>query len=272
MRARSLVLAAALALGPAACGSGDDGDDDRGAAPAATTAKASPDRLLREAAAAMRGVRSYHVEGTQTDGDGKSTVAADVSANGASRLRLTQAGKRLEVIVTRGATYLKANRAFWDEAGGGGGDQASRLLADRWVKSPESQSPELRKSVDVLRPRRFAHCLVSTTGRVTRKGDGELDGRPVVVLSDDGDVPGGTPGDLTIAAEGKPLPLRIKQTGPERPGKGDPRCGDDDDASTTTASDLRLSDFDRVAPIREPEDAIDLGDAAREQQGDEQVS
>ena len=70
---------------------------------------------------------------------------------------------------------------------------------------------------------------------------------------------GDAPGEISIAATGAPLPLRIVQSGPVPPGgKHDPRCDSEDD--TTTAGDLRLSEFDKPVTLTAPKDAIGLED------------
>ncbi len=259
-------LAAALvatSLSLAACGdSSDDEPTARGASTAAGGIAGKPaEEILAEAAKAMGKVRSYHVEGTQTDEDGPMKLKADVSADGRSRISFTLKSQRVELIVLDDESYMKADKGFWKTQGGGGGEQLGELLADKWVRTPGRDAGGLSEAVEQLLPSTLAYCFTKGTGTITKKGTGEVGGKPVVILQDDGKTPGGSPGDLYVAQSGAPLPVRMVQTGRQTPGKPDPRCGDDD--STTTKSDIRLSNYDEPVKITAPRDALDLDEIAQ---------
>jgi hypothetical protein len=94
----------------------------------------------------------------------------------------------------------------------------------------------------------------------------------MVVISNKGDKPGTSPGELYVPAEGAALPTRLTQTGKDKPGgKPDPRCDDDDSGSTTTDADIRLSNYDKPVDITapkgalSPEDLLKGGTAPQEQ-------
>lgn len=263
MRARPSLLLVLLTLVLAACGDDDSGGGDGGGSAGAGLADKSAEQILADVARELRGVKSYHVDATQTDDGGRLRLTGDVSASGASQMRFQQAGQRFEVRLVRDTTYLKADAGFWRSQGGSAqGDQIARLFGDKWVKAT-SDDFGLRRAFDQLLPSTLAACLTRDHGKITKKGEGEVGGTKTIVLHDDGKNPGGAPGDLHIAAEGRPLPLRIVQTGPETPGKSkDPRCGGDD--STTKDSDVRLTDFDAPVDVRAPKDAVDLGALARQ--------
>src|SRR5437764_268932 len=77
------------------------------------------------------------------------------------------------------------------------------------------------------------------------------------VAEDQGDRPGTNPGQLYVAASGPALPLRVLQTGPQKPGgSADPTCGGGSD--TTKSADVRLSNFDKDVKISAPPGALDL--------------
>jgi hypothetical protein len=240
----SVVLAMPFALG--ACGdseSSDDGSSKLAAQPAK--------QILADVVSGLGRVRSYHVHGRFTDKDGPASLSGDVSVGGRARLRFEQGGQRFQLWVIDTTTYLRANDKFWHEQAGPG---AASVLADQWVKT---QKRDQRRLVDDLLPRTLASCLSKNHGVITKKGPGHVDGQKTVVLHDDGNSPAGAPGDLHVAATGRPLPLRVVQTGPERPGKQpDPKCGDGD--SKTEESDISLSKFDEPVRIAAPGNAIDL--------------
>ena len=258
MRLLASVLAT-TSLALAACG--DDGGGGAGGGNAAGTDTGAPalagksaEQILADVSAALRDVRSYHVEGRVVDEDGTGTFAGDVSASGPSQLRFELGGQRFHVVLIGADTYIRANAAFWRKQGGGSAPVV-RLLADKWIKS-RSRVGDLRRVFEDLSPRTLAHCLRKEHGKVTKKGAGKVGGQATIVLHDDGNTPGGAPGDLHVAATGKPLPLRAVQTGPDRRGKSsDPKCDDD---SKTEESDIRLSRYDEPVRITAPKGAIDL--------------
>jgi hypothetical protein len=115
--------------------------------------------------------------------------------------------------------------------------------------------------------RALATCPSTQYGAITKKATGNVGGQATVVLHDDGDTPGGEPGDLYVAAKGRPLPLRVTQTGPTKRGKSaDPKCDDD---SKTTASDVTLSRFDEPPKITPPPNALDLDALSEGEQGEQ---
>ncbi len=253
-----LVLVLVIVL--AGCGGGDD---DPSSAPSGGAAAASgprseqsPAEVLAATAAALKGVHSYHIRGRSIDEDGETRISGNITDKGALRFTVVDGSDRFTVIAIGRDTYLKAGEAFWRK-GGSHGEATARLLADRWVKMPASASASLQKDVRQLLPTELAYCVAKGLGTLENLGARKLDGKPVVVIRDKGDKPGTSPGELTVAATGAALPLRVRQTGARRPGgKVDPRCGEEDD--TTKRSTSTFDRFDEVAPITAPKDALDL--------------
>jgi hypothetical protein len=207
-------------------------------------------------ATALQGVRSYHVEGTEVDKDGTTRLAGDVTSSGSVNFTLDMSGGRAQLLAVGSQTFVKANRRFWLAQGGQDREKVAKLLADRWAKVPESSAPDVTASVEPLLPKSLAYCATHATGSITKKGTTQFAGHQVVVLADKGDRPGDNPSDVYVQASGPTLPLRIVQTGPQTPGKPDPRCGDAN--STTTHSDARLSAFNEPVQIAPPPNALDL--------------
>ena len=260
MRAhRSTILTAAMSLAIAGCGGGDGAGDGGGG----DLASKPPKQILADMSAALAKVRSYHVEGTEEDRDGRSVLAADVTAAGAAHITVRTAGTRLEILVAGGQNYMKADRAFWKRQGGTNGAKVAQVLGDRWVVAPPSAAGTFGPLVQRLSPRTLARCTSRNTGTPTKAGTRTVAGQRAIVIADKGDRPGGGPGELSIAATGRALPLRMTQTGPEAPGgKPDPEC-DPDGTSDTTASDVRFSRFDAPLRISAPANALDLGSLQR---------
>jgi hypothetical protein len=253
----------ALTLGLAACGGGDDGASKTAAAPAATTGSSEADKpaqeILQDMAKALGQVRSYHVAGTQKGKDGTMRLEGDVAADGRVNLTVDQQGSKIGLIVVGRDAYFKADADFWRKTAGPSGAALAKRLANRWVKSPSGADKDMRELVDSVNPKTLSYCATRNVGELTKNGTADVDGQQAIVLVDAGS-PGSSPGKIFIAAEGRPLPLRIQQTGPDQPGGGkpDPRCDDDDSDDDSTGSDVRLSDFDQAVDIVAPPDAIDL--------------
>lgn len=251
-RALILPLLAAVPV-LAGCGGGSAGSGTP-----ADLAAASPRQILDASVAALAKVHSYHLTGTIEDKDGHTSLSADVTDAGGVRATFTTGGSTQSFITVGGQSYVQADRRFWMK--GRSGPDARRvanILAGRWVKVPASRARSFQKDVARMLPREQAYCLPRGLGTLTKVGVRRVDGRRVVVIRDRGDVPGGTPGELSVAATGRALPLLERQTGPSRPGGTfDARCDDPND--TSTASTATLSRYDRVPPVRPPAHPLDL--------------
>jgi hypothetical protein len=259
---RALRRTASLALLPLAlggCGSSGGGSPTATTTTTASALAGKPPRgVLNAMADALERVDSYRMQGTETDRDGTTRVTSDVAASGDLRVRLEHAGSVATLLVVDGATYVRANRRFW-LAESGPDSRIAPLLADRWIVLPPSMMGGLADTIAQSRPKNLAYCARLPTGTLTRRGTASVGGTPVVVIADKGDRPGDAPGEISIAATGRPFPLRIRQTGPTPPGgRRDPRCTSADD--TTTASDLRLSRFGVPVHLTAPPDAVDPRD------------
>jgi hypothetical protein len=247
-RVLSLLLVP-VALG--ACGSGSNGGT---ATTSPTAAAGRPQQELATVQAALRSVRSFHVAGTQLAADGRTTLSGDVTATGSLDLTLTQQGAAVRILLIGRDLYLRATRGFWLA------HQTTPAIAGRlaghWVKVPADKATlDLSRE---LSPQTLAHCTTVNTGTIHDAGTATFLGRPVRVLVSAGDAPGSSPGQLFIATGGRPLPVRVLQTGPERPGgTNDPRCASNG-PDTTRRSDLRLSRYDAPVHITAPRDVLDL--------------
>ena len=257
---RALVVLACLAALTAAlagCGGAGAGGSSTSAA-ARAASKRTPRQIVDAAANALGAVTSYRVEGTSTDKDGQTAISADISAAGDYRLHLNTAGDVADLLQVRGRTYLRANAGFWNRQGGAtSGGRAAQLFAGRWIVLPPVQAAAMSTIVAEVRPRTLAYCARRPTGTLTNRGRRSFAGADAIVIADKGDRPGDAPGELWIAASGRPRPVRAVQSGPTPPGGTfDPRC--DSKGDTTTASDLRFSRFDEPVHVTAPHGAISL--------------
>ena len=256
-----LMLAPCAALVLAAgCGGSSSSSTSTGSGDQSSKA---PGQILADMRSALAGVDSYHLDGSFTDKDGETRLAGDVAAPGSLRLKLEQGGNTVSMVIVGSQTYLRANRGFWKAQAGVSQPKVLKLLSDRWVKVPEASAADVRKLIAEFTPKNLGHCLTAQVGTISKRGTATVDGRKTVVLVDKGDRPGTSPGELYVAATGPTLPLRLRQTGPDRPGgRKDPRCGDSSD-STTKSGEVRFSRYGEPLHISPPPGALDLESLAQ---------
>ena len=253
LRTAPLLLLAAVAAGCGGAGTGARTATTGTTSPALS--ERSPRAVLNAMADALERVDSYRMTGTESDKDGTTRVSSDVAGSGDLRIRLEHAGSVATLLVVDGTTYVRANRVFWRSTSGAD-PRVAPLLAGRWVLLPAPMAGDLAETIAQSRPKNLAYCARLPAGTLTHRGSASVGGRPVVVIADKGDRPGDAPGEISIAATGPPLPLRIRQTGPTPAGgERDPRCTSAND--TTTASDLRLSRFGVPVHLTAPRAVID---------------
>jgi hypothetical protein len=220
------------------------------------TAK-SPKQILADMARDLGKVKSYHFDGTSTDPSGRTRLAGDVTASGKADVVIRQGSATARLVLLPSAAYLRANAAYWKSGGGADGAAVAKELAGRWVKMPGSGAGGLTSLVDDMSPKRMASCVSTGTGTLDKAGTATVGGQKAIVIVDRGDRPGTTPGRMYASATGRVLPLRVTQTGKRSAGGHiDTRCEEKTDDST--ASDIRLSGFDRPVRITAPRGAITI--------------
>jgi hypothetical protein len=256
------LICVALLASLAGCGGSGGSKRHSAATPGHTAApngvaQESGNEIVRSVVGALAHVRSFHLAGMQVDArSGPMTLTGDVALPGRLRIKLAHGNQVAALIAVNRTVYLIANTAYWSA-------HVKRaaivsLLANRWILLPPAVSnSDFGSLLAFSSQRTFAKCFIGRHGALTVGRVTVLAHRRVVILKDKGDVPGDSPGEAYIAATGPPLPLRIVQTGPEKPG-GTPNvaCGESGGhPDTTTSSDLRLTRFNvpvRIVPPKNP--------------------
>ncbi|MEV4421465.1 hypothetical protein AB0L40_16000 [Patulibacter sp. NPDC049589] len=260
--ARLLIPALLLPLALAACGGSDsDGGGTTSGSSASGSSSSDVTARLEASSKALAAVKSYHLVASQTDPDGYTTITGDITAEGRASVLVRLGPTALRLKVLPGAAYARGNAEYWTANLGKDGKAVADRIADTWVKLPAS-SADVTDLLDGFAPKTLAACLLVGNGTLKAGPQESIDGTPADVLIDAGDQPGTSPSRLLTATSGPPLPLRVVQTGPRRPGgTPDKRCDDPDDRST--ASEATLSAFDRPVTVEAPDGAIELpgGDA-----------
>jgi hypothetical protein len=217
----------------------------------------TPKAILADLKRDLGQVKSFHFAGRQTDPDGVTRLSGDVFASGSASIGIAQGRGSLRMILLPRSTYLKANAVYWRASGGKNGPALARKLAGRWVKVPASVRASVNAILSKLSPKHLASCFSTGLGTLSNNGLKTLGGRKAILLQDKGAQPGTAPGLLYVTADSPVLPLRQIQTGPRKAGgKLDKRCDDANDK--TTASDVTLSRYNRVSPLKAPRNALSL--------------
>jgi hypothetical protein len=159
-------------------------------------------QVLTDAKAAMTQASSFHVSGS-ANGQGSPEsldLALSPSRGGGS---VTVSGATLDIVVSGGFVYIKANAASWQKLLNNASE--AQLVADRWIKSSASNSDfsgfanfgDSKKLLDGMKPE----------GSVSKRpGTTDINGKKAVALVDS------TGSVLYIADVGSPYMLSMNDT------------------------------------------------------------
>lgn len=247
-RLASAALIAAAVLG--GCGSGGGPPNGEEQKPAAA--------IMADVQAALGRAHSFHLSGTSLDVQGDSRIDGDVVLPGRFRMKIQSGMETTELLMAGGQAYVRGNRPFIRDLGG------PVSLADKWIHS-NGDDPGLAQFMVVADPALIGRCMFGTQiGTLTKLGTDKVDGQDAVVIQDAGDIPGGTPRRIYVATHGDPLPLRLQQIGPKKPGgTPDITCGETADVDTTTHGEMILSNWNGGQKIEAPGDAVYPSQVAR---------
>lgn len=216
-----------------------------------------PADIMADVARDFATVKSFRLAGTSADDGGTTRLTADVDARRGERLNIRQGTFEVTLLELPSVTYVKGSATYW--AAARLGRRTVARLAGRWVRlgAPSAKArAELRRELDMAR---MARCLTETHGTLANAGARMLGADPAVVIVDQGDQPGTTPGELWVSSTGRALPLRFRQTGRRNAGAVDTDCADTRD--TTRSGDVRFSRYDEPVALNAPVHALDLKDA-----------
>lgn len=247
------VVCAALAL--TACGSaGGSATPTPSTAAAASNGVAaeSPAQQLAAAQAALRSAKGFVGVARVTENGQRSTFEFVAGADSKISLQLHRGATRMKMIVTPAFTYIEGNADYWKATAA---SRSATLLADRWVEIPSSK--KVLASMGFYTPTTLSKCLGEDLGKLSRGGTTIVDGHPAVVIHEDGNVPGGSPGDIAVAMNGPPYPLRVTATGATRRGGKVDACNNGQGADVLGT--FTFSDFGDPPPIKVPAHALVAG-------------
>lgn len=120
-------VGAALAVSLTACGS-DEGDK---------FADQSVKEIEKQVKADMKTAKSLHLKGS-IDQEQKLSLDLNADTDGNCVGTIGQGDVEAQVLSVGGESYLKADKAFWEQQAGPQADQIVALIGDKWAKMPSS--------------------------------------------------------------------------------------------------------------------------------------
>jgi hypothetical protein len=228
--------AAIAALSLLVVGCGGSGAADNGEA-----SKAAP-QIVRDAAAALRGVTSFHIAGTVSTDSGP--FAIDVKVAGADKLSgsVTVQGVHVDVTEVGGKIYMRG-RELWQKVGG---DAAAQLFDDRWVSLNVSDSSAQQLTSGLMAfasSSTFADQLAKDADKAQKGSMSTVNGQSVIAVTSPADS-----STLFVATTGPAYPVRLSKTG-------------------SSGGQLDLSQFNASFSVSAPSGAIDGSALASAGQG-----
>jgi hypothetical protein len=214
----------------------------------------SPTEIAADVVDATKQLDSFRMNGTVTETTGSTRVAAEVAGPGRIGFSEQRGATTVQVLALGAVTYLKASRAYYTAQHNLTPAQVARD-ADGWLKLSTAAYPSF--SADVARTTNLSvelRCWADRKGALSVAGTGRVGGRPAVIVTSDGSVPGSAPGKVWVAATGPAWALRSVITGPRKP-RGPAACTQ---PTTVRASDVTISDFNQPISLAAPPSALDL--------------
>ena len=193
----------------------------------------SPDQVVARARDAATRAGSVQVGGAfAQDGRSGSLDLRVQGEEGAGSLAFEKL--KLDLVRKADELYLRGDSSFYKQFGG---PEAAKLLREKWLRASPDE-PQLREAADFLSLQDLMAGLLDPATRYEKGEETTVGGRRALLLrTSDGK------GELAVALEGEPLPLRLT---PAEDGAG----------STGTLTFSRWGErFDIAAP--DPADVVD---------------
>jgi hypothetical protein len=207
-------------------------------------------RVLAESVAALRAAHGYEMAGMIRQNGRTLRLRLATTAPASLRLSFSVGAADAELIGLPSGSYIRGNQAFWRSQAG---SRAARL-SGRWIQVPYSNARALTSSLGSLAPATLPRCLLEDHGRLSLAGHTTVQGRSALIVRDAGNAPGSAAGEIAVAAQGPPYPLRFVATGDQRAGGRIDVCNDG--RASDARGTITFSGFGHVPAIRAPADAV----------------
>jgi hypothetical protein len=212
-------LAAALLSGcsgsssgrsPSASGSGPSSTSGASASGASPTPEASPkledasaDEILGQARAALLAARSVHAKGVVENGGTSYALDLRLVRGVGAAGSLASEGRTLGVLRIGKVAYVRLDAASWKAATGS--DAAARTFAGKYLKVTNASGSAFKPLLTLTDVQQTYGAALAPPGTVTKGPVTSLRGQRVIDLK----IDGGASGDVFVALDGTPYPLRL---------------------------------------------------------------
>ncbi|MDI1465636.1 hypothetical protein QEZ54_32165 [Catellatospora sp. KI3] len=201
---RALLLAAPIALAGVLLAGCNDTDGAKPAASAATSVAPAGNgvealeatEILTKAKDALGKAGSYRIKGEMTE----NKMKLDIRVAGKDIVgTITMGGASIDLLSVGGATYFKADEAFWTSQMGEQGAALGKLVGTKWIKVPADNKEfgDFFKIADV-------NELLKPEGTIGKGKVETINGASAIALTE-----GAEKGSLYVATTGEPYPLRL---------------------------------------------------------------
>lgn len=235
--ALSILAVPVLALGLSACGDDDTKASDSSKDDAKSYSDSSIDTIADDVDKAMKGLEAVHLSGN-VDDDGR-TILMDVTVSKGDcegHLEIKGQGS-MDIISVDGASYFKADDAFWKSQAGEQASMITGMIGDKWATdSTDDEGFAELCDLDKLLSDMDSGDVTDDNSKVT--GTEKVNGVDTVSVSFTSDD--GNPGTAYVAATDPHYFVRI-----DVPKEGS----------------MTFSDFDKPLDVQKPADdeVVDLG-------------
>ncbi|MDH6122065.1 hypothetical protein [Kitasatospora sp. GAS204B] len=185
--------------------------------PAAAPSATGPDlsamngnQIEKAASDALSAATSLKLDAKGTDsGDTlEMHLSLDTKGDCAGSIAMGSKGS-FQILSTPQQTWIQPDTKFWTTMGGAHGSQAAELFKGRWMTGSKDDA-DLKSLSDSCNLTQFTGQMNQDGDQAAKTGTATVNGQPTVVLhvkSSDG-----TSGDMWIAAQGTPYPLKANST------------------------------------------------------------
>jgi hypothetical protein len=164
---------------------------------------ASADEILAQSRSALLAARSVHAKGVvENAGTAYSLDLRMVRGVGAAGSVASQ-GRTLGVLRIGKVAYVQPDAASWRAATGS--DAAARTFAGKYLKVTDASGSSFTPFLTLTDVQQTYGAALSPSGTVTKGPVTTLRGRRVIDLR----IDGGASGDVFVAVDGTPYPLRL---------------------------------------------------------------
>jgi hypothetical protein len=206
----ALLAACSSSSGGGSASSSGPSPSASGSAAASPSAGASPaledasaDEILAQARAALLAAPSVHAKGAvRNAGTGYTLDLRLVRGVGATG-SVASAGRTLGVLRIGKVAYVLLDAASWRAATGS--DAAARTFAGKYLKVTDANAAQFQPFLALTDVQQAYGSALSPTGAVTKGKVTSVQGHRVIDLK----IDGGASGDVYVALDGRPYPLRL---------------------------------------------------------------